>query len=35
MEWGLVLPNNHSLTDEDSAYIGECLAAFVDEHHLA
>ena len=29
MEWGLVLPANHSLTDEDCAWIGECLDDFV------
>mgnify|MGYP001822561574 CR=1 FL=1 len=35
MEWGLILPNNHSLTPDDSTYIGECLAGFVDHHGLA
>lgn len=34
MEWGLVLPNSHNLTDEDCAYIGETVAAFVDEQGL-
>ncbi|MFN8040956.1 MAG: DegT/DnrJ/EryC1/StrS family aminotransferase [Acidimicrobiales bacterium] len=34
MEWGLVLPNNHAMTDDDSAYIGECLEGFVAEHGL-
>ena len=29
MERGLVLPNNHSMTDDDCAYIGECLDGFV------
>jgi dTDP-4-amino-4,6-dideoxygalactose transaminase len=29
MEWGLVLPNNHSMTDEDCDWIGECLEGFV------
>jgi CDP-6-deoxy-D-xylo-4-hexulose-3-dehydrase len=29
MERGLVLPNNHSLSDDDCAYIGECLDGFV------
>jgi len=29
MEWGLVLPNNHSMSDDDTAYIGECLDSFV------
>lgn len=35
MACGLVLPNNHSLTDDDSAYIGECLAGFVARHGAA
>jgi len=35
MEWGLILPNNHSMTDEDCAWIGECLAGFVTEKRLA
>ena len=35
MEWGLILPNSHSLTDEDSAYIGECLAGFIAENRIA
>jgi CDP-6-deoxy-D-xylo-4-hexulose-3-dehydrase len=34
MEWGLVLPNSHSLTDDDCAYIGECVDGFVTEHGL-
>jgi CDP-6-deoxy-D-xylo-4-hexulose-3-dehydrase len=29
MEWGLILPNNHSMNDDDCHYIGECLDAFV------
>jgi CDP-6-deoxy-D-xylo-4-hexulose-3-dehydrase len=32
MEWGLILPNNHNMTDDDCAYIGETVAAFVDQH---
>jgi CDP-6-deoxy-D-xylo-4-hexulose-3-dehydrase len=35
MEWGLVLPNNHSMGDDDCAYIGECVAAFVAGKGLA
>ena len=35
MEWGVVLPNSHSLTDDDCDYIGECLEAFVVAHGLA
>jgi CDP-4-dehydro-6-deoxyglucose reductase, E1 len=29
MEWGVVLPNNHSMTDDDCAYIGECVDGFL------
>ena len=29
MERGLVLPNNHAMTDEDCDHIGACLEAFV------
>lgn len=29
MEWGVVLPNSHSLDDDDCAYIGECAEAFL------
>ena len=32
MEWGLILPNNHSMNDADCDYIGECLEAFLDAH---
>ena len=32
MEWGLILPNNHSMTDDDCDYIGEVLDGFVAEH---
>jgi CDP-4-dehydro-6-deoxyglucose reductase, E1 len=35
MEWGLVLPNNHSMDDDDCDYIGDCLEAFVTERDLA
>ncbi|MBU6329686.1 MAG: aminotransferase class I/II-fold pyridoxal phosphate-dependent enzyme [Acidobacteria bacterium] len=34
MEWGLILPNNHSLTDEDCTYIGETALAFLVEKGL-
>ena len=34
MEWGLILPNNHSMTDDDCAYIGECLEAYLVEKGL-
>jgi CDP-4-dehydro-6-deoxyglucose reductase, E1 len=30
MEWGLILPNNHAMTDDDCHYIGECLDEFVN-----
>jgi CDP-6-deoxy-D-xylo-4-hexulose-3-dehydrase len=29
MEWGVILPNNHAMGDEDCDYIGECLDGFV------
>ncbi len=35
MEWGLVLPNHHGMDDDDCAYLGECLEAFVTERGLA
>jgi CDP-6-deoxy-D-xylo-4-hexulose-3-dehydrase len=35
MEWGLVLPNNHSMSNDDCAYIGECLEGFLTERELA
>ncbi|MEZ5143127.1 MAG: DegT/DnrJ/EryC1/StrS family aminotransferase [Acidimicrobiales bacterium] len=35
MERGLVLPNHHAMTDDDSAYIGECLDGFVADRGLA
>ena len=34
MEQGLILPNNHSLTDDDCNYIGETTEAFLTEHEL-
>jgi CDP-6-deoxy-D-xylo-4-hexulose-3-dehydrase len=34
MEWGVVLPNNHSMTDDDCHYIGECVEGFVAAHGL-
>ncbi|MGI9578769.1 MAG: DegT/DnrJ/EryC1/StrS family aminotransferase [Microthrixaceae bacterium] len=34
MEWGVVLPNNHSMTDDDSAWIGECVASFLESEGL-
>lgn len=32
MEWGLILPNNHSMNDDDCHYVGECVDAFVAQH---
>ena len=29
MEWGVVLPNNHTMTDDDCAYIGACVDEFM------
>jgi CDP-6-deoxy-D-xylo-4-hexulose-3-dehydrase len=34
MEWGVVLPNNHSMTDEDSEWIGECVASFIESEGI-
>ena len=34
MEWGLILPNNHSLSDDDCDYMGETLEGFVIERGL-
>lgn len=35
MERGLVLPNSHSMDDDDCRYIGECLEGFVADRGLA
>jgi CDP-6-deoxy-D-xylo-4-hexulose-3-dehydrase len=35
MEWGLILPNNHSMDDDDCAYIGESIEAFLQARGLA
>ena len=34
MERGLVLPNNHAMGDDDCAYIGDCIDAFVHARGL-
>jgi dTDP-4-amino-4,6-dideoxygalactose transaminase len=34
MEWGIVLPNNHSMNDDDCDYIGECIEGFLKEKGL-
>lgn len=34
MEHGLILPNNHSLTDDDCFYIGDCVEAFLQQYGL-
>jgi CDP-6-deoxy-D-xylo-4-hexulose-3-dehydrase len=34
MEQGIVLPNNHSMSDDDCAYIGECLEGFLKDKAL-
>ena len=34
MEFGLILPNNHSMNDDDCDYIGECLEGFLQEKGL-
>jgi len=35
MEWGLILPNNHSMGDDDCAWIGSSLDEFVQANSLA
>ena len=35
MERGLILPNSHSLDDEDCHYIGACVEGFLAEHGIA
>jgi CDP-6-deoxy-D-xylo-4-hexulose-3-dehydrase len=34
MEHGLILPNSHSLNDDDCHYIAECLQGFVTSKNL-
>jgi CDP-6-deoxy-D-xylo-4-hexulose-3-dehydrase len=34
MEWGIVLPNNHSMNDQDCDYIGECVEGFLKDKGL-
>jgi CDP-6-deoxy-D-xylo-4-hexulose-3-dehydrase len=34
MEWGVVLPNNHAMNDDDCNYIGECVEGFLAEQGL-
>ena len=31
MQWGLILPNTHAMTDDDCSYIGDCVAGFLAE----
>jgi CDP-6-deoxy-D-xylo-4-hexulose-3-dehydrase len=35
MEWGVVLPNNHAMTDDDCNHIGACVETFLAERGLA
>jgi CDP-6-deoxy-D-xylo-4-hexulose-3-dehydrase len=35
MEYGIVLPNHHAMTDDDCHYIGECLQAFVEHQAVS
>ncbi len=35
MEWGLILPNNHSLSDADCDYMGETIEAFLRDKNLS
>jgi CDP-4-dehydro-6-deoxyglucose reductase, E1 len=34
MEFGLILPNNHSMNDDDCDYIGDCVGGFLREKSL-
>ncbi len=34
MEWGLILPNNHAMDDDDCHYIGECLEGCLNAQRL-
>jgi CDP-6-deoxy-D-xylo-4-hexulose-3-dehydrase len=34
MEWGIILPNNHSMDDDDCHYIGQTLEGFLAEKGL-
>jgi len=34
MEWGIILPNNHNMTDDDCAYIGETIEGFLTANGL-
>jgi CDP-4-dehydro-6-deoxyglucose reductase, E1 len=34
MEWGIILPNNHSMDDDDCHYMGQTLEAFLTEKGL-
>lgn len=35
MEWRLILPNNHSMDDDDCDHIGECVEGFRTDRDLA
>src|SRR3954447_26633907 len=35
MEWGIIVPNNHSMSDDDCNWIGECLEGFVKDRGLS
>lgn len=35
MDWGLVIPNNHAMTDEDCEYMIDTIGGFVAERGLA
>jgi CDP-6-deoxy-D-xylo-4-hexulose-3-dehydrase len=35
MEWGVVLPNHHGMSDADCAYIGECVDGFLAAEGIA
>jgi CDP-4-dehydro-6-deoxyglucose reductase, E1 len=35
MEWGVILPNSHAMTDDDCDYIGACVEEFLADRGLA
>jgi CDP-6-deoxy-D-xylo-4-hexulose-3-dehydrase len=35
MEWGVILPNTHALSDDDCRYIGECVEGFLAAEGIA
>jgi CDP-6-deoxy-D-xylo-4-hexulose-3-dehydrase len=34
MEWGIILPNSHAMSDDDCDYIGDCLEGFLADARI-